>query len=282
MYTRWRLYILALFAVLFLALFFGVRFLRGRGIAITRMQAFLFIVGAMLTAETLLVSTLSNFNLGVILPAFFGIPLMIAAFLLPHMDGGFLLVLKRMMQVCYALAGVIFLVCGILMLSAQNDAKNVKADAVIVLGAAVHGDKVTWVLENRLNTAMEFLNANPEAVCVVSGGQGNGETVTEGSAMKKYMVEHGADESRIFTEEQARNTVENFRFSKAILDGRLGEGYSAAFVTTNFHVYRASRVARAEGLPSVGISAPDVWYLRLNNFMRESVGICVYALRGSI
>ena len=281
MYTRWRLYILALFSVLFLALLFGVRFLRDHGVPISRMQAFLFLLGAMLAAETLVVSTLSNFNLGVILPAFFGLPLVVAAFLLPHMDGGFLLVLKRVMQVCYALAGVIFLVCGILMLSAQHDAEDVRADAVIVLGAAVHGDKVTWVLENRLNTAAKFMAANPNAVCVVSGGQGSGESVTEGSAMKKYMVANGTDESRILAEERATDTMENFRYSKAILDDLLGEGYTTAFVTTDFHVYRAGRAARAMGLDAKGISAPDVWYLRLNNFMRESVGIAVYALRGN-
>ena len=100
--------------------------------------------------------------------------------------------------------------------------------------------------------------------------------------MKKYMVERGISESRIYTEELAKNTKENFANSKAIIDAVLGENARIAFVTTNFHVFRAGQVAKAQGLSVVGIPAEDVWYLRLNNFLRECVGICVYALRGDI
>jgi uncharacterized SAM-binding protein YcdF (DUF218 family) len=100
--------------------------------------------------------------------------------------------------------------------------------------------------------------------------------------MKKYMVERGMEESRIYTEEEARNTKENFENAKAIIDEVVGEDARIVFVTTNFHVYRAGQVAKEKGVNAVGIPADDVWYLRLNNFLRECVGICVYALRGDI
>ena len=100
--------------------------------------------------------------------------------------------------------------------------------------------------------------------------------------MKKYLVEQGIGTDRVYAEEKATNTKENFEYSKAIIDNLLGENAKIAFVTTNFHVYRAGRVAAAQGVNAVGIAADDVWYLRLNNFLRECVGICVYALRGDI
>ena len=280
--TRWRLYILAVLIVLLVSMLLGIRLLRKRGAEISHWQGLLFVAGVLLVAETLIISTLSNFNLGVILPAFFGVPMIALAFLLPHMKSGFLLGLKWFTAGCYGLAAVIFVICGVLILSAQHREKDVQADAVIVLGAAVHGDKVTWVLENRLNTAAEFLTDHPDAICVVSGGQGNGETVTEASAMKKYLVErHGIEENRVYLEEQAKNTIENFRFSKAIIEKLLGPEAQITFVTTGFHAYRATRVAEAQGITDPKcIPAEDVWYLRLNNFMRECVGICVYALRG--
>ena len=281
MYTRWRLYILAVFLLALAALLLLVRGLRRHGVPMTRFQAALLIVGALLTLETLIVSTLSNFNLGVILPAFFGVPMVAMAFLLPHLTTRFGVFFKWFVAGCYALAAVLLLVCGVLMLSAQHRGKSVRADAVIVLGAAVHGDKVTWVLENRLNTALEFLNAHPDAVCVVSGGQGAGESVTEASAMKKYLLARGIADERVYTEERATDTIGNFRFSKAILDDALGPDARIAFITTDFHCYRAMRVAKAQGIDAVAIAAPDVWYLRLNNFLRESVGICVYTLRGN-
>ena len=55
------------------------------------------------------------------------------------------------------------------MTTAAHRGDHRQADAVIVLGAAVHGDKVTWVLSNRLDAAIDYLNAHPEAIAVVSG-----------------------------------------------------------------------------------------------------------------
>ena len=282
MYTRWRLYILGVFLAVIALCLFAVRLFRKRGLLKTKFQAFLFTFGIVLCVESYIISTLSNYNLGVILPAFFGLPMIALAFLLPHMDHGFLRVLKWIAAVCYAAAACIFLVCGFLMIRACRQPTDRNADAVIVLGAAVHGDKVTWVLENRLNTAKDYLDAHPNAVCIVSGGMGNEENVTEASAMKKYLVGHGVDPERVIMEEQATNTPENFLYSKAIIDDKLGTGTQIAFVTTDFHIYRAGRVAKSLGIDAFGIPAPDVWYLRLNNFLRECVGICVYALRGQI
>ena len=282
MYTRWRLYILAVFLVVIAVLLFACRIWRKRGHAFSAFREVLLILGVVLIVETLIVSTLSNFNLGVILPAFFGVPLVFVSLVLPKMKRGFLAFLKWLIAACYLAAFLIFAVCGFLMIRASSEGAHAEADAIIVLGAAVHGDKVTWVLENRLHTAMEYLEAHPNAICVVSGGQGPGESVTEASAMKKYMVEGGIDENRVFTEELAKNTMENFANSKVIIDGALGEQARIAFVTTNFHVYRAGQVAKEQGIDAVGIPAEDVWYLRLNNFLRECVGICVYALRGDI
>ena len=249
----------------------------------TALRIVLLTVGLLLIADTAIVSTLSNFNLGVILPAFFGVPLVLLAWLLPRMDHGVLLALRWAAIVGYAVAGVILLVCGLLMGTAAKRAKDVDADVVVVLGAAVHGDRVTWVLSNRLDTAADYLNSHPNAVAVVSGGKGDGETVAEAVAMQKYLIERkGIDPGRILVESESTNTRENFAFSKVLVEQTLGPDQRYAFVTTGFHVFRAGRVAKAAGLNAAGIAAPDVWYIALNNFLRESVGICVYALRGQL
>jgi uncharacterized SAM-binding protein YcdF (DUF218 family) len=199
------------------------------------------------------------------------------------MDAGFLAVLKWIVLGCYAVGTVVLLVFGVLMGTAAKRADEVDADALIVLGAAVHGERVTWVLSNRLDTAADYLESHPDTICVVSGGRGDGESVTEASAMKKYLVERkGIDPARVIEEDRAENTRENFAFSKALIDEKLGEDAKIAFVTTDFHVFRAGRVAEKAGICATGIAAPDVWYIRLNNFLRESVGIVVYGLRGDI
>ena len=241
------------------------------------------LIGAFLVLDTIIVLTLSNYNLGVILPAVLGVPLLLLGVFMHHMNGGFLGFLKGFLLVCYALGAVFLLVMGILMGTASKRADEVDADALIVLGAAVHGDRVTWVLSNRLDTAADYLEAHPDTVCVVSGGKGNGETVSEASAMQKYLIERkGLDPDRILAEDRAVSTKENFAFSKALIEQRLGSDARIAFVTTDFHVFRATRVAAKTGIDAVGIAAPDVWYIRINNFLRECVGITVYALRGDI
>lgn len=239
--------------------------------------------GAFLVLDTIAVSTLSNFNLGVILPAVIGLPLLLLGAFMHHMDAGFWAFLKWFLLACYALGAVFLLVMGILMGTAAKRADEIKADALIVLGAAVHGDRVTWVLSNRLDTAADYLTSHPDTLCVVSGGQGGGESVTEASAMHRYLIERkGIDKSRILIEDRAESTKENFEFSKALIEQRLGKDASIAFVTTDFHVFRARRVALKTGVDAEGIAAPDVWYIRINNFLRECVGIAVYALRGDI
>lgn len=239
-------------------------------------------VGSFLVLDTLIVCFLSNYNLGVILPAVLGLPLMLLGLFFPHMNAGFWLFLRRAVLMTYGLGCLVLLFLGGCMLSALKDGEAGDYDALIVLGAAVHGDRVTWVLSNRLDTALAYAQEHPNTVLVVSGGKGDGETVTEASAMKGYLMNRGLEEGRILLEDKAESTEENFRFSKAIVDQALGEDASLGFVTTRFHVYRAGRTAKKAGIAAQGMGAPDVWYIALNNFLRECVGICWYTVKGYI
>ena len=239
-------------------------------------------VGAVLVLDTVIVCFLSNYNLGVILPAVLGLPLLLLGLFWGRMDAGFWLFLRRFILVCYGLGCLFLLFLGSLMLRAIDRGDHGDYDALIVLGAAVHGDRVTWVLSNRLDAAYDYAVAHPKTVLVVSGGQGDGETVTEASAMAGYLIRRGIDPARILLEDRAESTTENFTFSKAIIDEQLSPDASIGFVTTRFHVYRAGRTAQKCGISARGIGAPDVWYIAVNNFLRECVGICWYTVKGRI
>ena len=240
------------------------------------------VIGSFLVLDTIIVCFLSNYNLGVILPAVLGLPLLLLGLFWPRMDAGFWLFGRRLMLVCYGLGCLFLLFLGSLMLRSIDRGEHGDYDALIILGAAVHGDRVTWVLSNRLDTAYDYAAAHPDTVLVVSGGQGDGESVTEASAMTKYLAAKGIDPGRILQEDRAESTAENFAFSKTIIDEELGPDASIGFVTTRFHVFRASRVARKGGIDARGLGAPDVWYLAINNFLRECVGICWYTVKGWI
>lgn len=82
-------------------------------------------------------------------------------------------------------------------------------NAIIVLGAGVNGSTPSLSMCNRLDAALDYLGANPDALAVVSGGQGEGEDITEAEAMADYLTAHGIDSARIVQEDRSRTTHEN-------------------------------------------------------------------------
>ena len=52
-----------------------------------------------------------------------------------------------------------------------------------MLGAGLKGDTPSLALERRLEKAAEYMNKNGNAIAIVSGGQGKGETISEAKAM---------------------------------------------------------------------------------------------------
>ena len=157
-------------------------------------------------------------------------------------------------------------------------------DAIIVLGAGVNGSTPSLSMCNRLDAALDYLGANPDALAVVSGGQGEGENITEAEAMADYLTAHGIDSARIVQEERSRTTRENLENSFAILRAR---GYDPAdgvgIVTSEYHLCRAKRMARALGAEPVGIAAETTLpSMRINYFIREAFAAAYMQLAGTL
>ena len=180
-------------------------------------------------------------------------------------------------------AVLLILVAGAVPIIGSMDGRGEPGGQVlIVLGTTVNGTEPSPMLRQRLDAAVQYLNTYPEARCIVTGGKGDAENLSEAQCMFNYLTAAGIDAARITMEDRATSTAENFAFSKAIIDEQLGKDASIGFVTTRFHVYRAGRVAQKGGIPARGLGAPDVWYLAINNFLRECVGICWYTVKGWI
>lgn len=104
---------------------------------------------------------------------------------------------------------------------------------------------VSPVLKYRLDKAVEYLNENPDTVCIVSGGQGSNEPWSEAEGMARYLQEKGIDTARILTEDQSQTTGQNITNSKKLMK----EGASVGIVTNNFHVFRALQIAKSTDFP---------------------------------
>lgn len=90
--------------------------------------------------------------------------------------------------------------------------------------------------------------------------------------MKRYLLEKGIPADHILMEDQSTTTMENIRNSKAIIDAREGRKYTA-LVTSNYHVYRAMRYARAAQLKAVGIGSRTASYYFPSALIREFIAV---------
>lgn len=130
-----------------------------------------------------------------------------------------------------------------------------QTDCVIVLGCQVRGETPGNMLLRRLNKALEVLESSPNAVCVVSGGQGKGEDISEAEAMKLWLAQRGISEERILCEDRATSTEENLRFSAEVI-AENGISGNITVVTSEFHQFRAHIYAKRAGLSASHASAP--------------------------
>jgi uncharacterized SAM-binding protein YcdF (DUF218 family) len=142
-------------------------------------------------------------------------------------------------------------------------------DYIVVLGCGVAGEKVTPLLASRIEKGIQVLNRNKHAKIIFSGGQGNGEDIAEGIAMKNYALQKGVDENRILVESKSRNTHENLMYSSELMEK---ENPRVALVTTNYHVFRSLIIAKDLGIKCIGFGAHTKWYFSLNAMIREFVG----------
>lgn len=145
-----------------------------------------------------------------------------------------------------------FTYAGILSVKMYKAQENAPQDTelIVVLGCQVRGERPSRMLRRRLDKAYEAMQKHPDALCVVSGGQGYGEKISEAEAMKRYLLEKGADENRIIMEDKSTSTFENIKFTFEITD-ELGCGRDITIVTDGFHQYRASLIAKQEGAENI-------------------------------
>ncbi len=178
--------------------------------------------------------------------------------------------LKRTAAGLFVLGTLIF--CGVegMILTRFGAKAQPGADYCIVLGAQWKAWGPSDVLKRRLDRALEYLEANPETVAVVCGGQGANEPMAEADGMRQYLMDAGIAGERILTENRSTNTRENLEFAAELLDK---ENSRVVVVTNNFHVFRAVGIAKKQGYHAEGLAAGAVAWMVPNNLLREFLGV---------
>ena len=151
----------------------------------------------------------------------------------------------------------------------KQPAENATA---VVLGCRVYGERASLSLVERLEAVYDYLIENPEAKCVVSGGQGSGENISEAECMYRWLVAKGIDKSRIYKEDKSTSTEENIAFSKEVIKEN-GLNENITIVTSEYHQYRAGQVAKSLDLEHGAISGHTVFWLFPTYYVRELYAI---------
>lgn len=166
----------------------------------------------------------------------------------------------------------------------QRHSKGAEADYLIILGCGLVNHQVTPLLKSRLNRGIELyqqqLALGNKSKFVVTGGQGVDENISEGEAMKNYLVLQGIASSDIIVEDQAVNTYENLLFSKQLIEKEC-LAYQAVFVSNNFHVFRSLLFAREVGLAAKGVGSQTASYYLPSAMLREFVAVSLMAAKSA-
>lgn len=189
--------------------------------------------------------------------------------------------LRRTLWVLIILGLALFAVIEIPIVRAAKTDAPAGCGYIIVLGAGVNGSAPSLSLVNRLDAALTYLEANPETVAVLSGGQGPGEDLTEAEAMRIWLEARGIAPERIVKEEKATNTQENLACSFELIRARGDGTEDLCVVSSEYHLWRARYLAALQGVELSGVAARTSYpVLMLNYFIREGCGRLYYMVFG--
>ncbi len=232
-------------------------------------KAALITVGTVLALNAVLMTITSNINAGIIVELLLGTVLMLYGFTLGKIE------LPKWLKTIFW-SGISVLAVFIVFLFTYGISDNIsgRENALIVLGSGIRGEQLTVGLKNRLDEAIECYEENNNLIIIVTGGQGAQEDITEALAMERYLLSCGIPQEKIIKEEKATSTYENFVYSKQILDSMLGNDYEIAFVTNDYHIYRAGSLAKIAGFEYTTHShSSTMWYTVLPSCIRECMAV---------
>ena len=168
-----------------------------------------------------------------------------------------------------------FMAAELPVLSGAHGDADAAADWLIVMGAGVNGDEPSLSLQNRLEKAQSWLLEHPNGVAILSGGQGDGENLSEADCMYAWLLARGVAPERLIREDQATSSYENIAFSLALLQAHGGDPAGpVAIVSNEYHLCRIRLIATQLGAQPVCVAARTPYpILFLNYAVREAFAL---------
>jgi uncharacterized SAM-binding protein YcdF (DUF218 family) len=155
---------------------------------------------------------------------------------------------------------------------------NLKADAAIVLGAAVWGQEPSPVFRERINHAVNlYKNGNVNTI-IFTGGVGESQELAEAIVGKGYAMQQGVKAADILTETQSRTTHQNLKNAWEVASHQKLSQF--LIVSDPLHLKRAVLMARDLGMDAYPSPTPTTryrsWQSQMPFLMRETYFYFVY------
>jgi uncharacterized SAM-binding protein YcdF (DUF218 family) len=135
--------------------------------------------------------------------------------------------------------GWVICVVGVLMWGRRDATRP--ADAIVVLGAAQYAGRPSPVLRSRLDHAYDLWKREMAPRLILTGGQGEGDTISEAEVGQRYLMRLGVPRKSIMLETRGRSTDESLVAVAALVrEAELGD---VILVSDPFHMLRLQLIS---------------------------------------
>ena len=215
---------------------------------------------------------------------------LVGAAFLPRRSGGMvaesrhhMAVLANLLRAAGILIAIGILVVGFIgahIFAGMRQKPEQNLPYVIVLGAQVRGTKVSKALRKRLDCAANVKKENPDTVFFLSGGQGDGEDITEAEAMQEYLIEAGVDASVCAWKTARRRRGKNLKFCNELQSLHTEK---SGFLSNDFSYFTGPcQMARQQGYETSAASIASMHLAQPYYVLREVFAVLAATARGKM
>lgn len=146
------------------------------------------------------------------------------------------------------------------------ESSDEKADAAIVLGAAVWNGQPSPVFEERIRHSITLYHDKQVRTLIFTGGIGDGDIKSEAGVAMEYAIGKGVPRQSILIEDRSKFTIENLTFAAELLPENNIE--SVLLVSDPLHMKRAMTMADDIGISALPSPTQTSRYKSLTSKMR--------------
>lgn len=144
-----------------------------------------------------------------------------------------------------------------------RSSNNFKADAAIVLGAAVWGEQPSPVFRERINHAINLYKNGDVHTILFTGGVGESNEPAEAIVGRRYAIAQGVKASDILIETESRTTYQNLKNALEVASANRLSKF--LIVSDPLHMKRAVLMAKDLGINAHPSPTPTTRYQSFNS-----------------